>query len=99
MTTTTPESRATIAYVAYGRTLVGPGRPLTGPTFRGLLPYERDAWSRAAEVVWAMAKSGRARGDVLVSSPPPAPTGFDPAAWTSAVGVLWDLAVTGRATI
>lgn len=99
MTTTTPESRATIAYVSYHRTLAGPGTPITVPPFGSLGIRERTAWSSATEIVWSKAKNGQTRGDVLSASPRPSGLSLDPAAWASAAGVLWDLAVTGRATI
>ncbi len=99
MTTTTPESRATIAYVSYHRTLAGPGTPLDVPSFLTLGIAERTAWLSATEIAWSKAKNGQTRGDVLSSSPRPSGLSLDPAAWASAAGVLWDLAVTGRATI
>jgi len=99
MTTTTPESRGLIAYVAYGRLLDGGARPLTRPAFASLRTHEQDAWVAAAGRVWSLATEGRTRRDVLDVSLAPAPTGCDPDAWAAAAGVLWDLAVTGRATI
>jgi hypothetical protein len=99
MTTTTPESRATIAYVSYHRTLAGPGTPVAFPSFLSLGMVERAAWLSASEIVWSKARSGQSRGDVLSASPRPSGLSLDRAAWASAVGVLWDLAVTGRATI
>jgi hypothetical protein len=99
MTTTTPESRAAIAYVSYHRTLAGPGVPIHVPAFSALGMVEQTAWRTAAEVVWSKARSGQGRGDVLDTSPRPSGLMLDLAAWVSAVGVLWDLAVTGRATI
>lgn len=99
MTTTTPESRATIAYVSYHRTLAGPGVPVTAPPFNTLGMAERTAWRTATEVVWSKAKSGHTRGDVLDTSPRPSGLALDTPSWVSAAGVLWDLAVTGRATI
>lgn len=98
-TTTTPESRAAIAYVSYHRTLVGVGRPITCPSFDSLRVAERTAWRTAAEIVWSKAKNGQSRGDVLSTSPRPSGLALDVPAWQSAAGVLWDLAVTGRATI
>lgn len=99
MTTTTPASRAAIAYVAYHRTLAGPGKPITAPAFGELPLGDRASWSTAAEIVWGKAKTGRGRGDVLDSSPRPSGLALDASAWTSAAGVLWDLAVTGHASI
>lgn len=99
MTTTTPESRATIAYVSYHRTLAGPGVPISVPPFASLGMVERTAWRTATEIVWSKARNGQSRGDVLDTSPRPAGLALDLSAWVSAAGVLWDLAATGRATI
>lgn len=99
MTTTTPESRAAIAYVSYHRTLAGPGVPIHAPSFNTLGAMDRTAWRTAAEIVWSKAKSGQTRGEVLDTSPRPSGLALDLSAWVSAAGVLWDLAVTGRATI
>jgi hypothetical protein len=99
MTTTTPDSRATIAYVSYHRTLAGPGVPVSAPTYGSLPMAERTAWRTAAEIVWSKARNGQTRGDVLDTSPRPSGLALDLSAWVSAAGVLWDLAVTGRATI
>ncbi len=99
MTTTTPESRGSIAYTAYHRVLAGPGVPVTAPLFHTLDVRERQAWISAAQVVWSKAKTGQGRGDVLDTSQRPSGLALDTSAWLSAAGVLWDLAVTGRATI
>lgn len=99
MTTTTPDSRASIAYTFYHRTLAGPGVPVTAPSFSTLGLADKTAWRTAAEIVWAKAKNGHSRGDVVSTSPRPTGMALDLSAWTSAAGVLWDLAVTGRATI
>jgi len=61
MTTTTPESRARIAYTAYGRKVHF--KAVNGeimPMF-GALPDERkEAWIAAANAVWDLATTGRA---------------------------------------
>jgi hypothetical protein len=61
VTTTTPESRARIAYTAYCR-----GRVIAGvdwadlPAFDQLEPAEREAWMKAVGVIWDLATTGRA---------------------------------------
>lgn len=59
MTTTTPESRAQIAYTAYGRKVafraVGGG---VMPMFGELPPAVRDGWITAAGAVWDPARRG-----------------------------------------
>jgi hypothetical protein len=61
MTTTTPESRARLAYTAYGR-VTGfknfQGNPM--PVFDDLPERIREAWVAAAGVVWDLATTGRA---------------------------------------
>ena len=61
MTTTTPESRARIAYTAYGRQ-VGfknfMGDPM--PLFAELPENTRQAWIAAAGAIWDLATTGRA---------------------------------------
>jgi hypothetical protein len=61
LTATTPESRARIAYAAYGHA--------TGfknflghvmPDFDDLRPKQRDGWIAAAGVIWSLATTGRA---------------------------------------
>lgn len=61
MTTTTPESRARIAYAAYGHATQFKnflGDPM--PEFDELRPAQRDAWIAAAGVIWSLATTGRA---------------------------------------
>lgn len=63
MTTTTPESRARIAYTAYCRGLHGHhGEPIppTRPTFDELPSDENAGWMKASEVLWDLATTGRA---------------------------------------
>lgn len=60
-TTTTPESRARIAYTAYGRKTGFKnfrGDPM--PAFDDLPETIRDAWIAAAGVIWDLATTGRA---------------------------------------
>ena len=61
MTTTTPESRARIAYTAYGRITDFKnfqGNPM--PVFDDLPEQIRKAWESAAGVIWDLATTGRA---------------------------------------
>ena len=61
MTTTTPESRARIAYTAYGRKTDFKnfmGNPM--PIFDELPEPIREAWIAAAGVIWDLATTGRA---------------------------------------
>lgn len=61
MTTTTPESRARIAYTAYGRKTEFKnfrGDPM--PLFDDLPETIRDAWIAAAGVIWDLATTGKA---------------------------------------
>lgn len=61
MTTTTPESRARIAYTAYGRKTGFKnyrGEPM--PQFDDLPEAIREAWIAAAGVIWDLATTGRA---------------------------------------
>ena len=61
MTTTTPESRGRIAYTAYLRGRYGTDpRIAQTPTFDELFPVDRDAWIKAANTIWDLAKTGRA---------------------------------------
>lgn len=56
MTTTTPESRARIAYTAYGRKVNFrnfQGDPM--PSFDELPQAIRDAWIASAGVIWDLA--------------------------------------------
>jgi hypothetical protein len=58
-TSTDPESRARIAYTAYGRVTEfknSLGEPM--PTFDALPPKIREAWINAARVVWEIATTG-----------------------------------------
>lgn len=61
MTTTTPESRARIAYIAYGK-VTGfknfRGDPM--PEFEDLPETIREAWEAASQVIWDLASTGRA---------------------------------------
>lgn len=59
-TTTTPESRARLAYTAYGRT-VG-YKNFQGdqmPVFDELPQQIRKAWENAARVIWEIATTGK----------------------------------------
>lgn len=61
MTTTTPESRARIAYTAYGRQVEFRnhlGEPM--PPFDHLDDKQRKGWISAANVIWELATTGRA---------------------------------------
>jgi hypothetical protein len=61
MTTTTPESRARIAYTAYGRKVNFKnyrGEPM--PPFDELGEQIQGAWIAAAGVIWDLATTGRA---------------------------------------
>lgn len=61
MTTTTPESRARIAYTAYGRVTEFKnfrGDPM--PVFDELPEQIKQAWIAAAGVIWDLATTGRA---------------------------------------
>jgi hypothetical protein len=61
MTTTTPESRARIAYTAYGRKTGFKnhrGEPM--PIFDELGETIQQAWIAAAGVIWDLATTGRA---------------------------------------
>lgn len=61
MTTTTPESRARIAYTAYGRAQGFEDRNGDRlPVFDELEPKQRDGWIKAANTLWDLAKTGRA---------------------------------------
>lgn len=61
MTTTTPESRARIAYTAYLRAQFG-GAPIpeTVRTFEQLTDGERAGWMKSAGVIWDLATTGQA---------------------------------------
>lgn len=61
MTTTTPESRARIAYTAYGRKTAFKnyrGEPM--PAFDELSETIQAAWIAAAGVIWDLATTGTA---------------------------------------
>lgn len=60
MTTTTPESRARIAYTAYLRALYG-GAPIPDdvPTFGALPDAEQLGWLNASRALWEIATTGR----------------------------------------
>jgi hypothetical protein len=61
MTTTTPESRARLAYTAYGRKTDFKnfqGNPM--PMFDDLPDHIREAWIAAAGVIWDLATTGKA---------------------------------------
>jgi hypothetical protein len=61
MTTTTPESRARIAYTAYGRKTGFKNRQGNQmPVFDDLPEQIRDAWIAAAGVIWDLATTGHA---------------------------------------
>jgi hypothetical protein len=60
-TTTTPESRARIAYTAYLRGLHHNGPvPASELTFDGLPDVQRQAWIKSANVIWDLATTGQA---------------------------------------
>lgn len=59
--TTTPESRARIAYTAYGRVTDFKnfrGEPM--PKFDDLPENIRQAWQAASQTIWDLAKTGHA---------------------------------------
>ncbi len=61
MTTTTPESRGRIAYTAYGRDTNFKnfmGQPM--PEWDALPDAIRNAWIKAANVIWDLATTGHA---------------------------------------
>lgn len=61
MTTTTPQSRARIAYTAYGRVTDFKnfrGEPM--PEYDNLPPKIQQAWEKAAGTIWDLATTGRA---------------------------------------
>jgi hypothetical protein len=61
MTTTTPESRARIAYTAYGRVTDFKnfqGNPM--PMFDDLPDRIKEAWISAAGTIWDLATTGKA---------------------------------------
>jgi hypothetical protein len=60
MTTTTPESRARIAYTAYLRGRYGVDIPPDAPTLDELPAEEREGWLKASGVLWDLATTGRA---------------------------------------
>ncbi len=59
-TITTPESRGRIAYTAYCKSLVLQGQRTWDqlPPFDRLVLHDRDAWMRAADVLWTLATTG-----------------------------------------
>jgi hypothetical protein len=62
MTTTTPESRARLAYTAYGKAvnfLNKDGQPM--PAFDDLPQGTRDAWQASAQLIWDLATTGQAK--------------------------------------
>lgn len=60
MTTTTPESRARLAYTAYLRGKHN-GQPFPDePLFDQLSEEERRGWHVSANMLWDLAKTGRA---------------------------------------
>lgn len=59
-TTTTPESRARIAYTAYGRKVDFKNRGEPMPAFDDLGEMSRGAWIAAAGVIWDLATTGHA---------------------------------------
>lgn len=63
MTTTTPESRARIAYISYHRARYGveqAAHELTLAPFDNLPEHERAGWMKAADTLWTLATTGRA---------------------------------------
>jgi hypothetical protein len=61
-TTTTPESRGRIAYVAFlrGQHAQHLDRLRQTPTFEELTEHERAGWIKSANTIWDLAKTGRA---------------------------------------
>jgi hypothetical protein len=60
VTTTTPESRARIAYTAYCRKLADGGPiPPEVPSFDDLPEDQRLGWFNASRVLWEIATTGR----------------------------------------
>lgn len=60
-TTTTPDSRARIAYTAWCRTRYDLTNPLAEvPTYDELPELERAAWLKSANVIWDLATTGHA---------------------------------------
>jgi hypothetical protein len=60
-TTTTPESRARLAYAAYGKAVDfrnKDGQQM--PDFDNLGPQQRAGWTAAANLLWSLAVTGRA---------------------------------------
>lgn len=60
-TTTTPESRARLAYVAYGKAVdsrKNDGQQM--PAFDNLGPAQRAGWIAATDLIWSLATTGRA---------------------------------------
>lgn len=60
-TSTTPESRARLAYAAYAKAvdhLDKDGRPL--PEFDTLRQRQRTGWQASARIIWELATTGRA---------------------------------------
>jgi hypothetical protein len=61
MTTTTPESRARIAYTAYLRGVYGTDPAIAStPMFDELPTTEQRGWVKAANTVWDLATTGQA---------------------------------------
>lgn len=60
MTTTTPESRARIAYTAYCRARYTPDEIAASPTYDQLPEAERAGWFKAANALWDLATTGHA---------------------------------------
>jgi hypothetical protein len=60
MTTTTPESRGSIARTAFLRKKYEPGPvPASEPMFTELPPDEQACWINAARVVWELGTAGK----------------------------------------
>jgi len=60
MTTTTPESRARIAYTAYCRARYTPEEIGGSPTYDQLPEAERAGWFKSANALWDLATTGHA---------------------------------------
>lgn len=60
MTTTTPESRARIAFIAYCRARYGVEGAMLMPLFDQLPDEERAGWLKASDVLWKLATTGQA---------------------------------------
>lgn len=60
MTTTTPESRARLTYLAFIRGRYGIQGATTQPLFDDLPAEERAGWMKATGMLWELATTGQA---------------------------------------